>query len=575
MSRSGEGASRLLLLLATLALVVGAVELGAHGLEWASERFGTQRFVEVRNPVPVFEEVREGGAVFYARTKHHELMLPGTRFAKEKPAETFRVFLLGGSAAGGWPFDLGGYTLADLLERKLQRLLPDVDVEVHNVAGGTYASHRVRFVFDEVIDYQPDLLLVYSGHNEFLEQFVYRETLPEGPLRHSAVARIVHRWREASRRPSFDVENYSLADQTSNRLAYAFGRASRYRKDPAQLQGLLDNYRQNLDWMVRESQRRGVPIALLDAPVNLRSWRPNASQHGAVTAEARARWQRAFREGLLAFEAGRMGEAAAALGAALEADDEYAEAWYYRGLALLELGDVDDGRAALIAALERDAYPFRAIPQLQAVIDEVASRHGALRVRTTPALEALSAHGIPGAEVFVDYVHLTEQAQEVVAHEVARVLVREGLLPHEPAVALEATRIQTPTEFRPDVALRSSEGLYRQYLVMRQYDGIDAVYQQLVDALERAPEVRPDLADYCKPRLELARQLHAVLRPYRRLLRAQKLGILEQEFTPEQARRIYAAYVTMIRHMEAPDMPRERFREFVPPLRVREDAAPG
>ncbi len=562
-----------------VALTLAAIEIGARGIEWARARFFPEPhpFVDATNPVPVFEETELDGRRVFARTRHHPLMLPDLHFAAEKPRGGFRVFLLGGSAAGGWPYDLGGYSIADHLDKKLGVLFPERSIEVINAAGGTYASHRVRFVFDEVIDYDPDLIVVYTGNNEFLESFVFRPQLPAGAWKHLAVARIVHRARLAREgsKPSFDVESYNLADQAANRLSYAFGRASRYRRDPEQFRAVVESFRHNLDWMARIAAERGVPIVFLDVPVNLKDWQPNASRHReGLSGPERRRWRESFAAGLAAVEAEDPEGAVEALTRATEHDPEYAEAWYYLGRSLLALGRNAEAREALLEALERDAYPFRAIPPLWSVIEEVAAQHGVPRVAITRALEEASPDGILGAETLVDYVHLSEASQERVAHEVLRTAATHGFLPAAPGAALDRIRIPIPTAFRPEVALREGELLYRQYLVMRQYDRIDAAYDRYVDALTRAPETRPDLADYCARRLVLAQRIQAVLEPYRRLLHAEKIGRLEGAYTREEARRIYASYVALIRAIEAPDMPRERFREFVPPLRYRGARAP-
>jgi hypothetical protein len=179
----------LLLVALMIALTLGAIEIGARCMEWASARFvdQTHPFVDAQNPVPVFEEATVDGVRVMRRTRHHPLMLPGLSFAAEKPPNGFRVFLLGGSAAGGWPYDLGGFSIADHLRKKLEILYPGHAIDVINAAGGTYASHRVRFVFDEIIDYDPDLIVLYSGNNEFLENFVFRPQLPSGAWKHLAV----------------------------------------------------------------------------------------------------------------------------------------------------------------------------------------------------------------------------------------------------------------------------------------------------------------------------------------------------------------------------------------------------
>ena len=44
---------------------------------------------------------------------------------------------------------------------------------------------------------------------------------------------------------------------------------------------MIDRYAGNVEYMVRESLAREIPVMLLSVPVNLKDWVPNASVHGA------------------------------------------------------------------------------------------------------------------------------------------------------------------------------------------------------------------------------------------------------------------------------------------------------
>ena len=59
-------------------------------------------FVDPINPVPVFELKNQNDKAIYRRTKHH-LILTSSEFIANKEKNTYRVFILGGSAAAGFP----------------------------------------------------------------------------------------------------------------------------------------------------------------------------------------------------------------------------------------------------------------------------------------------------------------------------------------------------------------------------------------------------------------------------------------------------------------------------------------
>jgi lysophospholipase L1-like esterase len=88
-------------------------------------------------------------------------------FLKEKPENGIRVFVQGGSTAAGFPYGLGA-SLAGFLEYRLKESLPNNHVEVINTAMSAVNSHTLLDFADEIIEQQPDLIVIYAGHNEFL-----------------------------------------------------------------------------------------------------------------------------------------------------------------------------------------------------------------------------------------------------------------------------------------------------------------------------------------------------------------------------------------------------------------------
>ena len=59
----------------------------------------------------------------------------------------------------------------------LRELLPVADPnqkwELINAGGISYASYRVAALTEELVEYEPDVLIVYCGQNEFLERRTY------------------------------------------------------------------------------------------------------------------------------------------------------------------------------------------------------------------------------------------------------------------------------------------------------------------------------------------------------------------------------------------------------------------
>ncbi|WP_019026383.1 SGNH/GDSL hydrolase family protein [Colwellia piezophila] len=88
-------------------------------------------------------------------------------FLKEKPKKALRIVVQGGSTAAGFPFGYGA-SIAGMLDYRLKQSFPDRTVEVINTALAAVNSYTVLDFVDEIIEQQPDAVLIYAGHNEYL-----------------------------------------------------------------------------------------------------------------------------------------------------------------------------------------------------------------------------------------------------------------------------------------------------------------------------------------------------------------------------------------------------------------------
>ncbi len=185
-------------------------------------------------------------------------------FAPTKPPGTRRVFCLGGSTTYGRPYgDLTSYS------NWLRHLLPMVDGETNweviNAGGVSYASYRVAAVMEELAQYEPDLFIVYSAHNEFLERRTYANMFAQSDLKigvssvlsstrtWTAMRRLAGRGGAESKSP-----DELLPAEVDEVLNHSIGPAD-YQRDDAWRKKVIHHYQLNLARMVkiaRDSGRR-------------------------------------------------------------------------------------------------------------------------------------------------------------------------------------------------------------------------------------------------------------------------------------------------------------------------------
>lgn len=87
-------------------------------------------------------------------------------FDKEKSPNSFRVFVLGGSSAAGYPYmPLGSFSR--YIRQRLEHTYPKTKIEVINISLTAVNSFTIRDFIPGVIEQKPDLVIIYVGHNEY------------------------------------------------------------------------------------------------------------------------------------------------------------------------------------------------------------------------------------------------------------------------------------------------------------------------------------------------------------------------------------------------------------------------
>jgi lysophospholipase L1-like esterase len=225
-------------------------------------------------------------------------------FAREKPKRGFRVFVMGESAAAGFPYPRN-VEFSRLLADVLRDVLPRDSVEVINLAIAATNSFALLDMAEEVAAQRPDAVLIYAGHNEYYGALgaASRVTVPGGvtavrlymrllrlrlvlALR-NGIARVMSR-----KKPASDLEAASLMEILARDRQIPLG-GSRYEAGARQFEG-------NLDAICRLFKRKGIPIFVGSLASNLRDQPPFAADANAAPGSADS----TFAAGRAAFVAG-------------------------------------------------------------------------------------------------------------------------------------------------------------------------------------------------------------------------------------------------------------------------------
>lgn len=438
---------RLLLIflgVALTTLLVATIEgvLALFGVA-ESERFDDP-YVGFEEGVTVFER-HEGphGDEYSTRPSKLSFFNPQT-FPANKSPDTLRIFTLGGSTTAGRPYD-DHVSFSRWLERYLGAAEPSRRHEVINAGAISYASYRVTVLMKELVRYEPDLFIVLTGHNEFLEERSYRELVDQPDalkwlrLRSSRL-RLSHLVRDALASKS---EAERLPDEVETRLDVWQGLQA-YERDDALRRSIVEHFGFNLEQMVRLARAHGAEVVFVKPASNLKDFSPFKSSHGDdLTGSDRRRFQELLAVGTQHLAEGRVPVAMVSLSAARHLDPQYAEVHFRLGQALLSQGDVDAAHEALVLAKELDVAPLRALDALASQVEAVAQRLDVPWVDLPTLLEAQTmqrlGHGILGQEIFLDHVHLNMETHSQIAEHLLEVLAEMGTVRLDP-IELKAKR---------------------------------------------------------------------------------------------------------------------------------------
>ena len=100
----------------------------------------------------------------------------GPEISLEKPADTYRIFLVGGSTAFGTASTSDQTTISGFLQKEFDNLKINYSVEVINAGiGGADSAREVYYIKKILSQFDPDMYIIYDGYNDAVRELEYGE----------------------------------------------------------------------------------------------------------------------------------------------------------------------------------------------------------------------------------------------------------------------------------------------------------------------------------------------------------------------------------------------------------------
>jgi tetratricopeptide (TPR) repeat protein len=260
--------------------------------------------------------------------------------------------------------------------------------------------------------YQPDLFIIYTGHNEFLEGQTYSSLMgsPEairisaGLASHLRIYSVFRRILHAEEKP-IAIDDSTDLSEVQTRLDRSVG-PNAYHRDELWQQEIIHQLRKNLETMVALASDCGAQIIFLTPASNLRDFEPFKSEnyHDLHGVELKY-FRQLVVEANQHYQDGDFEIALQTIDQSLAIDDLHADAQFLRAKILLALGNTKAAREAFTRALEEDVCPLRANEEIIKTIHDVATEHHVPLIDFSENINSLAADQIPGDDWFLDHVH--------------------------------------------------------------------------------------------------------------------------------------------------------------------------
>lgn len=310
-----------------------------------------------------------------------------TFFLKNKPANGYRIFMLGGSTVAGWPYS-NNVLSSRLLNQRLTDAFPGKQIEVVNTGIAALNSHSLLDFMDEVLEQKPDAIMIYAGHNEFYGALGAASTESLGPSRwiiKSYLAALNFKTVLWVRDVTSDFQRWlaTLRSAAPAHSQYATLMGEMIGEQNVVYNGATyrrakQHYQQNLEEIFERAHAANVPVIISELVSNVRDHAPFVS----VATDRYPSADIVFRQAQV-----------------LEAEGQYGQA-----------------RAAYYRAKDLDVLRFRAPQAFNEIIRETAAKFNVPVVPMQSSFEKASPNGLIGANLMLEHLHPTVEGYALIAN---------------------------------------------------------------------------------------------------------------------------------------------------------------
>jgi len=357
-------------------------------------------------------------------------------------AKTFNIYYFGESTMWGEPYQ---NTIPIMVEKMLGKKVNGKDLKWINLGEPgidyTETERRIKMVVDQKNIYFPSLVLIYSGHNEFL---YYQDDIG---FSMAANDKNILGWLVSRSRLLYKVAQvfklYKL--QIDDR---AFFDVPVVNKD--KYKEILSNYENKIQSTISYLRNNEVPVVISTVAGNYADFEPNRSVFTGDESK-KAEFKNDFDLGLVAEKNGKLSEAAENYQKALKIDGNFAEVNFRLGKIYQKLGQNQNAGEYIMKAVDNDMMPMRAVSLQNDFIRGINEDNNTGVIDTVNYLKQNSSDGLLGNNFFADAQHPNLEGYRLISELFAQKIV---------AMYPEGTKFTDLSKIEAENIFNANDGLY-------------------------------------------------------------------------------------------------------------------
>jgi tetratricopeptide (TPR) repeat protein len=398
-------------------------------------------------------------------------------FRKVKNKNTLRIFVLGESTTLGYPYFHNG-SFHRWLQYRLQHTFPERDFEIINLALTAVNSYTVMGFAKEVVNYSPDAVFIYTGHNEYYgtlgvastdriggSRFVVKTMLL---LRELKMVQGMTRMYEKLFSPSSQTSGGTRMKRMVADERIPFG-SERYRRG-------MEQFKANLAETLKVFEQHNIPVFVSTLVSNERDLKPFVSFQ--VDSVKHPGFRESFASAVKALRDNDLSLAYRYLKKADAIYDGHALCQYYLGRLAYRYGDYEKAKHAFQRAKDFDGLRFRAPEEANDIIRQTCREHSNARVVETKAFfERTSPHGVTGDALILEHVHPNLTGYGLLSDAFYEALKNENIIVADPQKEITVEQL---LRVMPITKVDSLSGLYKIDRLKRNWPFREALHRDSV-----------------------------------------------------------------------------------------------